>query len=151
MRRDADARRWVDASPTPARESASVQHHSQRLGILGESLAERWISQRGWIVLARRFEVGHRDIDLIVRRGETVAFIEVKTRRRLGFGGPIGAVSAQKRRHLSHAAAIWIDRYGERGWEYRFDVIGVLVDAGLVRVVYVENAFLGWMRRAPGR
>lgn len=124
-----------------------MEHHSQRLGVLGETLAERWISRRGWIVLARRFKVGHRDIDLIVRRGDTVAFVEVKTRRRLGFGGPIGAVSARKRRHLSHAATIWIDRYGERGLEYRFDVIGVLVEGGLVRVAYVENAFLRWMPR----
>lgn len=124
-----------------------MQHHSQRLGVLGESLAERWITRRGWIVLARRFVVGHRDIDLIIRRGDTVAFVEVKTRRRLGFGGPIGAVSARKRRHLTHAATAWIDRHGERAWEYRFDVIGVLVDAGLVRVVYVENAFLAWMPR----
>jgi putative endonuclease len=123
-----------------------MQHQSQRLGVLGELLAERWVSQRGWQVLARRFKIGHRDIDLIIRRGSTVAFVEVKTRRRLGFGGPVRAVSIQKRRHLSHAATIWIDRYGERGWEYRFDVVGVLIEAGVVRVLHVENAFLGWVR-----
>jgi putative endonuclease len=123
-----------------------VRHQSRRLGILGESLAERWITRRGWHVVARRFQVGHRDIDLIIRRGDSVAFVEVKTRRRIGFGGPIGAVSARKRRHLSHAATIWIDRYGERGLEYRFDVIGVLVNGGLVRVVHIENAFRAWLQ-----
>jgi putative endonuclease len=123
-----------------------VRSGSQRLGILGESLAERWVTRRGWRVVARRFRVGHRDIDLIVQRDDTVAFVEVKTRRRVGFGGPIGAVSIRKRRHLSHAATIWVDRYGEPGVAYRFDVIGVLVGAGLIRIVHVENAFEAWNR-----
>jgi putative endonuclease len=121
-----------------------VPLRTHQLGVLGESLAARWVAQRGWRVLARRFRVGHRDIDLIVQRGRTVAFVEVKTRRRMGFGGPIGAVGRQKRRHLSHAATIWIDRHGEPGAEYRFDVIGVLLGEGLVRVAHVENAFSAW-------
>jgi putative endonuclease len=123
-----------------------VQHQSQRLGVLGESLAERWITRRGWHVVARRFQVGHRDIDLIIQRESTIAFVEVKTRRRIGFGGPIGAVSARKRRHLSRAATIWIDRHGEPGFEYRFDVIGVLVGGGVVRVAHIESAFSVWVR-----
>lgn len=104
------------------------------------------MARRGWRVVARRFRVGHRDIDLIVQREETVAFVEVKTRRRADFGGPISAVSARKRRHLSHAATIWIDRYGQPGLEYRFDVIGVLVGGGLVRILHAENAFAAWGR-----
>jgi putative endonuclease len=115
--------------------------------MLGESLAERWVVRQGWEVLARRFRVGHRDIDLIVRRARTVAFVEVKTRRRIGFGGPIGAVGQRKRRHLSHAATIWIDRHGELGSEYRFDVVGVLVGGGRVQIVHVENAFAAWTPR----
>jgi len=111
------------------------------LGELGERLAERWIVRRGWRVLARRFRVGHRDLDLIVRRGGTVAFVEVKTRYSAGFGGPVCAVGAGKRRHLWRAATVWIDRYGAPGVEYRFDVIGVLVGGGLIRVLHVENAF----------
>jgi putative endonuclease len=103
--------------------------------------------RRGWCVLARRYRVGHRDIDLIVRQGQTVAFVEVKTRRRVEFGGPVGAVGARKRRHLSHAATIWIDRHGPPGVEYRFDVVGVLISGGLIRIVHVENAFGAWLLR----
>jgi len=120
---------------------------SQRLGVFGETVAERWISQQGWRVLARRFRVGHRDIDLIVQRSRTVVFVEVKTRHRVGFGGPIGAVGQRKRRHLSHAATVWIDRYGGPDTEYRFDVIGVLVGGGHVRIAHVENAFPAWTPR----
>jgi len=121
--------------------------HAHRLGALGESFAERWIVRRGWRVLARRFRVGHRDIDLIAQRGDTVAFIEVKTRHSAGFGGPIGAVGRQKRRHLTHAATIWIDRHGERGLQYRFDVVGVLITGELIRIAHVEDAFEAWTAR----
>jgi putative endonuclease len=124
-----------------------VDARRQRFGLFGESLAERWIVEQGWLVLARRFRVGHRDIDLIARCRGTIAFIEVKTRRSTDFGGPIGAVGGRKRRHLSHAATIWIDRHGEPGLEYRFDVIGVLVGNGLIRILRVENAFEAWTRR----
>lgn len=112
------------------------------LGEIGERLAERWVARRGWRVLARRFRVGHRDLDLVVRRGETVAFVEVKTRHSAAFGGPVGAVGARKRGHLGKAAAVWVDRHGPPGVAYRFDVIGVVLGSGLVRIVHVENAFV---------
>lgn len=111
------------------------------LGALGERVAERWMVGRGWRVLARRFRIGHRDLDLIVQRGQVVAFVEVKARYSGGFGGPVCAVGRGKRRHLWRAATVWIDRYGRPGVEYRFDVIGVLVGGGLIRVVHLENAF----------
>lgn len=117
-----------------------------RLGEFGESIAARWVQCHGWQVVARRFRVGHRDIDLVLRRGGTVVFAEVKTRQATSFGGPIAAVGVRKRRHLSHAATVWIDRFGEPGTEYRFDVIGVLLERGLIRVAHVENAFDAWAR-----
>jgi putative endonuclease len=114
----------------------------QQLGDFGERIAERWVVGRGWRVLGRRFRVGHRDLDLIVRRGGTVAFVEVKTRYRGGCGGPLCAVGLNKRRHLWRAATAWIDRHGPAGVEYRFDVIGILVGSGLIRVVHIENAIV---------
>lgn len=96
--------------------------------------------------MARRFRVGHRDIDLIAQRARTVAFVEIKTRRRIGFSGPVGAVGLRKRRHLTHAATIWIDRHGEPGLEYRFDVIGVLIAGGLISILHIEDAFTAWVR-----
>jgi putative endonuclease len=91
--------------------------------------------------MARRYRVGHRDLDLVVRRARVVAFVEVKTRYSAGFGGPVCAVGRAKRRHLWRAATIWIDRFGEPGLEYRFDVIGVLARGELIRIAYIENAF----------
>jgi len=113
----------------------------QRFGELGEGIAERWLRIRGWRVIQRRFRNGHRDIDLIAEREGLVAFVEVKARRGGWCGGPVEAVNWRKRRELARSASIWIDRHGRSGESYRFDVIGVIVEGGRVRVRHVENAF----------
>ena len=113
----------------------------QAFGALGERIAERWLRRRGWRVMQRRFRNGRRDIDLVIEREGTVAFVEVKARRGPEFGGPVQAVNWRKRRELQRSAKVWIDRNGRDADTYRFDVVGVLVDGADVRVCHVENAF----------
>lgn len=105
-------------------------------------MAERWLLARGWRVLQRRYRSGHRDIDLIAERDGLVAFVEVKARTGHRFGDPVEAVNWRKRNELTRSALTWIDRHGKPGEQYRFDVIGVLVEGERVRVRHVENAFL---------
>jgi putative endonuclease len=113
----------------------------QALGELGERIAERWLRERGWRVMQRRFRSGHRDIDLVVERDGVVAFVEVKARRGNGFGGPVEAVDWRKQRELGRSARVWMDRHGRPMEAYRFDVIGVLVAGSRVRIRHVPNAF----------
>lgn len=114
---------------------------TQAFGELGERIAERWLRRDGWVVVERRFRSGRRDIDLVMRREETVAFVEVKARRGAGFGGPVEAVHWRKQRELRRSAQVWIDRHGRPAEDYRFDVFGVLVQGDRVRVRHVPNAF----------
>ena len=113
----------------------------QEIGLAGERIAEDWLVARGWTVLARRFRSGHRDLDLVVRQGRQVAFVEVKARRGAAYGSPIEAVGWRKRRELARSASVWIDRHGQGGDAYRFDVIGVLLTGGSAQVEHVEHAF----------
>jgi putative endonuclease len=113
----------------------------QAFGELGERIAERWLQRRGWRLIQRRFRTGHRDIDLVVERDGTVAFVEVKARRGAEFGGPVQAVNWRKRKQLERSALVWIDRHGRPAELYRFDVVGVLLNGAEVRVCHVENAF----------
>ena len=113
----------------------------QAFGELGERIAERWLRRRGWRIVQRRFRSGHRDIDLVVERDGTVAFVEVKARKGAGFGGPVQAVNYRKRKQLERSAMVWIDRHGREAESYRFDVVGVLLDGAEVRICHVENAF----------
>jgi putative endonuclease len=113
----------------------------QEFGELGERIAERWLRRQGWRVVQRRFRSGHRDIDLVVEREGTVAFVEVKARRGLAFGDPVEAVNWSKQKELVRSASVWIDRHGRPAESYRFDVVGVLVEGDRVRVRHVPNAF----------
>jgi putative endonuclease len=113
----------------------------QELGKVGEAIAARWLRRRGWRIVAERFRSGHRDLDLIVERDGTVAFVEVKTRQGTTFGDPVEAVSWRKRRELIRSAMIWADRFGPPGASYRFDVVGVVVAETGARIRHVEDAF----------
>jgi putative endonuclease len=115
--------------------------HNQRLGLLGEQIAARWLTRKGWRIVYRRFKNGRRDIDLVAQREATVAFVEVKARAGSEFGDPVEAVHLKKQRELTKSAHVWIDRHGRDEEMYRFDVVGVLVDGERVLVKHVENAF----------
>ena len=117
----------------------------QILGERGERIAEDHLTAKGWRILDRRFRSGHRDIDLVVEQngagGRLVAFVEVKTRVRDSFGGPLGAVHWRKQREMAHAARDWMSRHREAGDSFRFDVVGVVYGQGAPEVVHIENAF----------
>ena len=113
----------------------------QALGLLGERIAARWLRRAGWNVVAHRFRSGHRDVDLVMRSGNTIAFVEVKARRGEAFGGPVAAVHARKRRELVRSAQVWIDRHGTEELVYRFDVLAVLLSEAGVRVRHIPEAF----------
>lgn len=113
----------------------------QALGLLGERIAARWLRQAGWRVVAHRYRVGRRDLDLIMQRDDTIAFVEVKARRGDQFGSPVEAVDRRKQRALSLAAAAWVDRHGGPAQRYQFDVVGVLISGAQVRIRHIANAF----------
>ena len=110
-------------------------------GLAGEQQAIQYLLSRGWHIVAHRFRVGHTEIDLIVRQGSLVAFVEVKARRGDAFGSPFEAVTGAKRRELVKAARVWVDRYGRPSDVYRFDCIA-LTDG---KLEHLADAFRpGW-------
>jgi len=110
-------------------------------GLAGEEQAIQYLLSRGWHVVAHRFRIGHKEIDLIARQGNLVAFIEVKSRRGAAFGSPLEAVTGAKRRELVKAARAWVDRYGRPSDVYRFDCIAVVNN----QLEHLADAFRpGW-------
>jgi putative endonuclease len=111
-------------------------------GIRGEQLALAWLTAQGWQVEAHRFRVGRHDIDLVIRRGELVAFVEVKARSSRAFGDPREALGWKKLRSLAWAAECWRARFGKPMDRYRFDLVTVgLGKGGAASISHVED---GW-------
>ena len=112
------------------------------LGVHGEDLATRYFEREGWRILARNFRVGHKEIDLVVRRDELVAFVEVKTRTSAAYGHPLEAITAAKRREIERVARAWVARHGLRGDDYRFDAIAIRCSGDHAPVLeHVPNAW----------
>jgi putative endonuclease len=78
-------------------------------GRFAEALALLWLSLRGYRPLARRFSAAGGEVDLIVRRGDTVVFVEVKARGRMD--DALEAITREKRRRFSRAARAWLSRH----------------------------------------
>lgn len=129
--------------PMPIRSDPKTWKDKRHiLGLQGEGAAIHYLKSTGWRVLDHRFRMGRVEVDVVARKGAVTSFIEVKTRRGLGFGSPFEAVTWSKRREIGRVAQAWIDRHGHRGDIYRFDVIGVVFVGGvLTDLRHLEDAF----------
>jgi putative endonuclease len=110
-------------------------------GFQGEQAALAMLSARGWIIEAHRFRAGRHDIDLVVRRNDLVAFVEVKTRASAAYGAPEQAIGWGKRRVLAWVASVWAARFGQPGYRYRFDVVTVWLSPGGPTLRHLEDAW----------
>jgi putative endonuclease len=78
---------------------------------------------RGYRILAANAWVGGYELDLVVRRGRTIVFCEVKAKGGLGRGDPLEMVTAEKMRRIARAAEAWLAAHPELSTcELRFDV-----------------------------
>ena len=112
------------------------------LGDRGEGIAADHLERAGWTILDRNFRMGRKEIDLVARRGEVVAFVEVKTRGGRGYGHPLEAITALKRREIQRVAQVWVERHGRDGDVYRYDAVAVLILAGgEPQIEHVEDAW----------
>ena len=98
------------------------------VGRFGEDVAARHLQQSGLTLLERNWRCSDGELDIVAVDGDTVVFVEVKTRSAVGFGTPAEAVTPRKLARLRRLAARWLaERRDEQGWpEVRFDVVGVL-------------------------
>jgi len=90
------------ARPVKARRRAHL------FGLRAESIAALLLRLKGYQVLDRRFAAGGGEIDLVARRGATIAFVEVKARDDLDAAA--AAITATKRRRIGRAARVWLAR-----------------------------------------
>lgn len=111
------------------------------LGREGEAIAANFLVAEGWEILARNFRASRGEIDLVARKGELVAFVEVKTWSAFGAEELGAALSPQKRRRIVETSKIFLAR--DRKYSsarLRYDLL--FVREGRV-ARYVESAFTG--------
>ena len=91
-----------------------------------ERKALRHYRLRGYRILGTNVWIGGYELDLVVRRGRRIAFVEVKAKAGGGRGDPLEMVSGEKQRRVRRAAEAWLAAHPElAGLEARFDVVAI--------------------------
>jgi putative endonuclease len=89
-----------------------------------EQRARRHYRLRFYRILGLNVWIGGYELDLVVRRGRTLAFVEVKSKSGGGFGDPLEMVTPEKARRIRMAGEAWLAAHPEhRACEVRFDVV----------------------------
>ena len=103
---------------------STMSEHND-IGREGEDVAASYLMQKGYRIVARNWRYGPKEIDIVARDGETMVFVEVKTRSTLAFELPQEAVTKKKMKNLVEAADAYMLQYNIE-LEGRFDIVGVL-------------------------
>lgn len=99
------------------------------LGATGEKIAARYLRRNGYRILLRNYRCPAGEIDLIAAEGDTLVFVEVKTRSADEAALPEDAVDAAKRRQVIRAARYFLAHLQAQHLPVRFDVIAIVLPA----------------------
>ncbi len=112
------------------------------LGAQGELLALRFLRRSGYKILYRNFRAPRGgEVDLVCRDGDTLAFVEVKTRSSTNFGRPLDAVDSAKQQLIARGAAAWLRLLDNPDILFRFDVVEIVIENDVPRFELVQDAF----------
>jgi putative endonuclease len=111
------------------------------LGIEGEELAVKFLKKKGYKIIAKNHKNYVGEIDIIAKDGETVVFVEVKTRADDSFGYPFEAVHRRKIQKLKNLALLYLKKQGKE-LPVRFDVLSIFcMDNGKKEIEHIKDAF----------
>lgn len=146
------------AKPSPVSRVPFARRRAAhlRLGRRGERLACRLLRRLGLEILLRNYRHGRGEIDIVARDGETLCFVEVKTRRRRGLYDPARAVGRAKKQILLRTARHYLREIGRPPVPHRHDIVELVIPG--IRVHYASyhrNAFADpattrWTTPEPG-
>jgi putative endonuclease len=113
--------------------------HNQRIGTWGEQAAVQNLLSRGYELVDRNVRTPYGEIDIVVRQGETIIFVEVKTRASDKMGLPEDSITVHKREHMIACAEHYAAEHKIDHWQ--IDVISIEGKPGATpKITHFENA-----------
>ncbi|HPF59694.1 MAG TPA: YraN family protein [Candidatus Competibacteraceae bacterium] len=109
-------------------------------GTVAEDLALRYLETQGMTLITRNFRCRAGELDLIMRDGGHLVFVEVRSRRHVRYGTPAESVTRTKQQRLLRAAAFYLQRQ-RLDLPCRFDVVAVLQPGGEPQIEWIQDAF----------
>lgn len=110
-------------------------------GRQGENIALDYLKNEGYLIVERNYRCHLGEMDIIAKEGDTLVFVEVKSRRSRNFGAPQEAVGTKKQRKLSMIALFYLQEQRAPEVNARFDIIAVHIGSGKPHVELIRDAF----------
>ena len=111
------------------------------LGKFGEELALRRIKRLGYKKIVRNFRCPLGEVDIIARDGDTLVFMEIKTRKGRSIDYAKEAVNERKKRQISKVALAYMKSMDCSDVRARFDVVAISLGRGKPEIEVIKNAF----------
>ncbi len=110
------------------------------IGAKGEDIAVNYLKNEGYNILHRNYKTPYGEADIIAKDGDSVVFIEVKTRTNNLFGQPFESVGFRKQERLKRIALFYLKNTKSQ-IKLRFDVVSIVTEAGSYRINHIREAF----------
>jgi putative endonuclease len=120
--------------------ASATQGDNMKLGERGEGLAVQFLKKKGYKIITQNYKTRIGEIDIIAREGDTLVFVEVKTRESIAYGKPFEAVNYFKKRKISNAALLYLKKLKEIP-PCRFDVVSIYFEQGKPDCELIRDAF----------
>jgi len=112
------------------------------LGERGEDAAAVYLRRKGYTILARNVRLGRNELDIVAQQGDTVVFVEVRTRAAADAVAPEDTIGPVKQAHLKAAAGRYIARHYDPDLYYRFDIVAIIFpEDAKAEITHLINAF----------
>jgi putative endonuclease len=111
-------------------------------GFRGEQLACDFLNKNGYQLIERNFRCPRGEVDIIARQGNTLVFVEVRTKKGRNFGSPEESITPTKMEHLRNTAAYYRQSHDSLPDSWRIDVIAIEMNSRgqVARIEQIENA-----------
>ncbi len=114
----------------------------KELGKLGEEKAAEELRKKGLHIIETNYRFGRGELDIIAKDGDTLVFVEVKSRKDLEMGDPVYGVTPAKVKQVKRVAELYLFEKGIEDVECRFDVVTVLFEnPENPEIIHYPNAF----------
>lgn len=113
--------------------------NNKEVGNIGELIAEKYLKEKGYIILENNYLTLYGEIDIIARKENYIVFVEVKSRNSQKFGQAMEAVDNKKIEKIYNTSLIYIQDKNIQDIQFRYDVIEVYLNKNHVN--HIINAF----------
>jgi putative endonuclease len=118
----------------------SVVDTAQSIGQWGESIASKYLANKGYRIVGHNFRSGKGEVDLVARQGSAIVFVEVRTRKFSSLVPPHATINKRKRDTLRRTCLAYVALLHKKPQLVRFDVIAISYQTRAVfDIAHYEN------------